>query len=191
MSGQIDSYTLPPAVRRIAGAFRIIGWISFWAQIVLAVVSGFVLLFAVSSLSVRTGANNAGTGFGLFFAICGLVALFLGAYWAFRYTRLSRRLKSVDSSTRPKPKDAMQAIRMGLIINLAGMLLSLLGAEAIIGVLLAKSLSQPQVGIYNPGNIRDFIQSLDIFIVQANTHIIAAHFAAIVSSLLLLRSVNR
>ncbi|NET32316.1 MAG: DUF3611 family protein [Cyanothece sp. SIO1E1] len=188
MAGPIDSYSLPPAVRRIATSFRIFGWVSFWVQIVLAVVASLVLLFA----SLNENADNPATGFGLFFATCGLVTLYLGVFWAFRYTRLAKRLKGSGSGPRPKPKDAMQALRLGLIINLVGMLLTLMGAEAIVGALLAKSLAQPQgVGLFNSRNITQFIQSLDIFLVQANTHTLVAHFVGIVASLFLVQSVNR
>lgn len=187
MSGPTDPYSLPPAVRRIAGAFRLFGWISFWVQIVLAVVAAGILLIA--SVSPRTEANNPGTGAGLFLAVCGLIALFLGAYWGFRYTRLSRRLKYADAGTRPKPKDAMQTIRSGLVINSIGMFLTLLGAEATIGALFVKSLSQLGGGIaLDPTR---YIQPLDIFIVQANIHTIVAHFVGLIGSLLLFRSVNR
>lgn len=64
---------LSPA--RIAGALRIIGWLSFWIQIVLGVVSAIILLFAGTNLrapspnpNVPTSpvAANPGTGAGLF-----------------------------------------------------------------------------------------------------------------------------
>ncbi|HEY9703082.1 MAG TPA: DUF3611 family protein, partial [Allocoleopsis sp.] len=76
----------------------------------------------------------------------------------------------------------------GLIANLAGMLLAVLGAEAITGVLLGKSiaLSQGSIAILNPQNLQNIIQPLDIFIVLANTHTITAHFGGIVASLWLL-----
>lgn len=190
MASRLDSYSLPPAVRRIAGAFRIVGWIGFWAQLVLAVVSSLVLLFAAPSL--RSGSNNPGTGVGLLFAVLGLVLLYIGAYWAYRYTQLSKRLQTPDTKVRPKPADVVSALRIGLIINLVGMLLTLLGAEAIVGALLAKSLSQPQGGaIYDLGRSTQFIQSFDIFIVQANTNTIMAHFVGVVASLWLVRSMSR
>jgi len=191
-SSNLDSNPLPPAVRRIAGAFRSAGWVSFWGQIVLAVVSTLVLLFSTASINVRSGANNPGTSTGLFFAICGLILVYAGAYWSFRYTRLSRQLQTADPKVRPKRGDAIQAVRIGLMINLVGMLLTLLGAQAIVGSLLAKSLSQPQGGaIYDPGRITQFIQSLDIFIVQANTNTVTAHFVGILASLWLVRCMSR
>jgi hypothetical protein len=160
------------------------------------VVSSLVLLFAGSSLSIAT--NNTGTGaptastetgFGLFFAVCGLIVLFLGAYWAFRYTRLSRRLKSPNAQVRPKRGDALQALQFGLIINLVGMLLTILGSQAIVGSLVAKSFAQG-VAIFS-GNPLRFINPLDVFLVQANVNIIMAHFVGVVATLWLFRAMNR
>ena len=68
-----------------------------------------------------------------------------------------------------------------------------MGAEAITGTLLAKSLAQAQggVAIYDPQFINRLIQPLDIFVVLANTHTITAHFAGIVVSLWLYSRINR
>lgn len=192
MSSRIDS--LPPAIRRVSNMFRITGWASFWAQTVLGVIATLVLLFAGSTLSLQRGANrpNPETGLGLFFAGLALVALFAGAYWAFRYKRLSNQLTSPKSTYRPKPSDAIRLLRIGLFINLGGMLLGIIGAQAIAGSLLAKALVQPQGGgFYTPQNITQFLQSIDIFVVQANTNIIMAHFIGLVASLWLLQFMGK
>ncbi|MFM7427537.1 MAG: DUF3611 family protein [Elainella sp.] len=202
MANPTDSNSLPPALRRVATAFRFGGWISFWTQIVLAVVSGVVLLFAAGSFGaaatqpvapvpgavpVPSGGVNPGTGAGLFLAVLGLLALFAGAYWAFRYTRLSRKLRSAQD--RPKRGAALQALYIGLGINLVGMLLTILGAQAIVGSLVAKSFAQG-IGIFS-GNFQRFINPLDIFLVQANTNTIMAHFIGLVATLAILRAVER
>lgn len=187
-------YTLPPAVRRIAGSFRIVGWVSFWVQAVLAVISSLVLLFALVNLGARSGSGggNPGTGVGLLFAALGLVAVYLSAFWAFRYTRLGRRLRSPDSARRPSPKDALQALRLGTMISMAGMLITLFGGQALIGSLLAKALAQPQGGtVFVPGNINQYVEAFDIFVVQANTNTLLAHFVSLAATLWLLRTVNR
>jgi len=193
MTGELE-YSLPPAIRRISGSFRWLGWISFWVQVVLGVISSLALLFAVASLTGRSGSNNnPGAGAGLFFSACGLVAVYLGAYWAFRYTRMARRLRSRDESRRPKPKDAIRLLKFGLYISMGGMLLTLLGAEATVGSLLAKALSQPQgAAVFGaPNSITQFVQPLDIFVVQANTNILLAHFGGLFCTLWVLNSVDR
>lgn len=61
------------------------------------------------------------------------------------------------------------------------MLLMILGSGATIGVLLVKSVAQPQgVAIYDPNRI---IRSLDVFVAAASTTGITAHFVAATTSL--------
>lgn len=200
MVKQSDSLSLPPAVRRVAGALRYVGWASFWVQLVLAVVSAIVLAFAGSNLNTPVATNpalpntpvaaaNPGTGAGLFFAFLGLVALFVGTYWAFRYTRLSLQLKSPGNQARPRRGDAVQMLQFGLLINLAGMLLTILGAQAISGSLVLKSFEQG-FGFFS-GNPLRFITPLDLLVVQANANTIMAHFIGLLATLWLIRCVNR
>lgn len=190
-----DRSPLPAAIQRIANTFRLTGWISFWVQVVLGTVTSLVLIFSTLILQTEnrtpgpTNSTNPGAGAGVFLAILGIVALYIGIYWSFRYTRLSRRLKTSDAP--PTPKALMDAIRMGLTINMLGMLLALLGAEALIGSLFAKALSQPQSGVAFYERITQAIQPIDILIVQANTNTVLAHFVGLAASLWLLRSMNR
>ncbi|GAB4381902.1 MAG: hypothetical protein Kow00121_41330 [Elainellaceae cyanobacterium] len=163
----------------------------------LGVISGIVLTFAGSnlrsvpnpSLSTAPASANPGTGAGLFFAVLGLLCLFAGAYWAFRYTRLSRRLKTPNAQNRPSRGDTAQLLQIGLLINLAGLLLAILGAQAIAGSLVLKSFEQGFV-IFS-GNPLRFITPLDLFVVQANANTIMAHFIGLIASLWLIRCVNR
>jgi hypothetical protein len=187
------SNSLPPAVIRIARSFRMSGWISFWVQIVLAVVSGAVLAFA--GINIGGAANqpgavpNPGIGGGILFAVFGLLALFAGAYWAFSYTRLSRKLQRADAQGRPKPGDLIRTLRIGLLINLVGMLLTILGCQAIVGSLVGKSVAQ--VGGIFSGNLSKFVTPLDIFVVQANINTILAHFIGVVATLWLIQVMSR
>lgn len=181
-----------PTLQRVANTFRLTGWIGFWIQLVLVIVSSLILLFAAASggRSDSLSSTNPGTAPGLFFALCGILVLCFSTYWCFRYTRIAKQLQAPDHSLRPSKGKAIQAIRIGLITNLVGMLLTLLGAEATVGGLLAKSLSQSQgvTTIYDPSRL---IQSLDIFVVQATTNVVIAQFAGLVTSLWLLQRINR
>jgi Protein of unknown function (DUF3611) len=197
MNSELD-YSLPPAIRRISAAFRWAGWVSFWIQVVLAVVSSLMLLSALGLIGARTAAGgaNAGTGVGVLLALAGLVAVYSSIYWAFRYALLGRRLRSRDASKRPSPKDAIQVLRIGIVISMVGMLLTLFGGQALIGSLLLKALLQPQGGtVFMPGNINQYVEAFHprifIFIVQANTNTLLAHFVSLSATLWLLRTVNR
>ena len=96
MTNQLDNDKLPVAVQRVAFALRTTGWVCFWVQLVLAVVAAIILLFAIPfaipSATVAGRSNSAGTGGGVFFALCGLAVLAYSVYRSFRFTRLSRQL---------------------------------------------------------------------------------------------------
>ena len=196
MTNQLDTDKLPVAVQRVAFALRTTGWVCFWVQSVLAVVATIILLFAIPfaipSATAPGSSTSAGTGGGVFFALCGLAVLGYSVYRAWRFTRLSRELRSPAANTvRPKKADTIKQIRMALWSNLSGMLLTLIGAEAISGTLLAKSLAQPQA-LFGAGvDFSRFIQPLDIFVVLANTHATVAHFVGIVGALWLLDRIHK
>ncbi|MBW4577417.1 MAG: DUF3611 family protein [Aphanothece sp. CMT-3BRIN-NPC111] len=199
MPEKSDTHPLPSALKQIAVTLRLTGWIGFWVQLVLAVVSSLILLFAIllagrpAPVNGTIAVNNTGpgTGGGAFFAVCGLFVLYFSIYQAFRCTRIARRLQDPNPNLRPKKADTIKFLRFGLIVSLVGMLLGVLAAESITGTLLGKSLAQPQ-SLYNPAiNLRELIQPLDIFVVLANTHTIAAHFAGIAAGLWLLNRLTR
>lgn len=180
-----DTSSIPPAAQRIVFTLRTFGWISFWLQVVLGVVSAIILLVSVAfNTNTKAQGSSQGTGFGIFFAICGLVALGIGAFFAFRYTRISRQLLETG---RPSKAETLQAIRLGLIVNLVGMLLTILGSQAVVGSVLTKSLSQ-QGAVLDPSR---YVQPLDLFVVQGNINTITAHFAGIVASLWLFNRVSK
>ncbi len=195
MTNQLDTDKLPAAVQRVAFALRTVGWICFWVQLVLAVVAAIILLFAIPfaipSATAAAASTSAGTSGGVFFAICGLLVLGYSVYRAFRFTRLSRQLRSPANAVRPKKADTVKQVQFTLVSNLVGMLLTLVGAEAISGTLLAKSLAQPQALFGATVDLGRFIQPLDIFVVLANTHATVAHFVGIVGALWLLDRIHK
>lgn len=194
MSNKSDPPALPPSVQRVVPVFRYAGWASFWVQLVLAVVAALIFLFCIPLAIPRANVvntTNPGTGPGTFFAISGLVALGISIYWSWRYTRVANQLQSSNPNLRPKKADALKLLQRGLLLNLIGMLLTLLGAEAINGTLLAKSISSQGVVFTDPSALSRFIQPLDIFLVLGNTHTIVAHFAGISTALWLINWVNK
>ncbi|OLP17133.1 hypothetical protein BST81_17430 [Leptolyngbya sp. 'hensonii'] len=179
----------PPTVQQVARNFRFVGWISFWVQLVVAVVASFILMFAGVSNNIRPNtAPDPGRGSGLFLTVCGLLLLYGGIYWAFRYTRLARRLVNVAPEDRPKKADTIQSLRIGLLLNLGGMGLTLLGAGATVGALFFKASTQQGGFVNDPSRL---IQALDIFVVQANTNILLGLFIGLFAGLFLLNRIIR
>jgi Protein of unknown function (DUF3611) len=192
---QDRSEPLPTSLRQIALTFRLSGWISFWTQLVLAVFS--LLALALAAISPRPTATpnnpattNPGTGFGIFLAGCGLVILLGSIYLAFRYTRIARQLQSPNASVRPRKADTIKVLRLGLLVSLGGMLVTLFGAYAIVGTLVGKSISGQALTtpFLDPSRI---ISGSDMFGVQSNLNTLGGHFVGIVSSLWLLNRIER
>lgn len=181
-----------PTIQKIATTFRLTGWVSVWAQGILTLVSGFTLLFAggASTRTPGTTAASPGTGIGGFLTLLGIGVLVFNIYWAFsRYVLIGRKLRG-DAADRPKKSDTIQAIRVGLIASLAGMLLALIGAEAIVGALAAKAFTQGFGSFVNVDPSK-FIQPLDVLVVQASINVILAQFLGIAAALWLLNRMSR
>ena len=192
-----DSHKL----QRIATALRLTGWASFWLELVFATASGLLLAFAISGRNFTRSAETPlpgggvvqgvtpGLGIGIFWATCGLAVLLFSLFLAFRYTRFARRLRNPNPTVHPKKADVMQVLRLGVMVGLVGLAVSILGGGASLGVLLSKSITQPQgVAIYDPSrNIR----SVDVFVAMANMNGIAGHFVALVAALGLYSGLDR
>lgn len=193
MSNPSEPPALPASVQRVAVALRRAGWICFWVQLVLAVISGIILFFAAVAAQATGGggSTSAVTSGGLFFAVAGLLVLGFSTYQAYAYTRLSKRLRE-GGPQRPSRAETIKQIRTTLISNLVGMTLTLIAAEAIGGILFAKALSQPTSQfIFGTGTVRDFIQPLDLIVVLASNHTILAHFVGIVASIWLIDQIYK
>lgn len=180
---------------RVANILRLVSWLSLWIQLAFGVGAVLTLAFAitgriftrsvtpaVAGVGVISQGTTPGLGIGIFWAICGVIALLFTIYLAFRQTRFARRLRNPDSNLHPKKADVIQVLRLGIIVSLAGMLLTILGGGATLGVLLAKSITQPQglTTVYDPAR---YIRSIDVFVALANMNGITAHFVGTVASL--------
>ena len=185
------THSLPPAVKKISFNLQRWGFWSFWLQLVLGIIAAVTLLFSTPVLfdTERADPANQGNQFGIFCAFLGIMLLTGAIVISFRYGRIGRRIIDRDPARRPKKSDTLQLVRIGLILNLVGMLFALLGAEALVGLTLAKALRvSPQLIGARP---QDYVNSFDMLIIQANTNTIAAHFAGIVTSLVLLNRIAR
>jgi len=180
---------LPPAVQRASSSLKWAGRLGLWLESILGAVSLVTVLVALPELVGEPSGGRPSAAGGVFFALCGLVALAIAIYLSFRYTRLSGTLLTSDAEDRPSRARIINLLRFGLVVNLVGMLLTVLGTQAIVGIVLFKSLTQPQLVIGADPN--DFVNSIDLLIIQANVNAIAAHFAGIAISLWLLERISR
>eukprot|EP00741_Cyanophora_paradoxa_P005672 tig00000903_g5499.t1 len=197
-------------LQSLPGSLRRWGWFGFWAQLVLCSISSMILLFsrAFQDPYATGAAAGAASGVaGLSSALLGLGCSFLSLFWQYGYIRLAKRVRRREQElvgqqegaggTLPVLEEELQgkfesargevarSLKIGLFINLVGMFLTLIGAEATIGVLMGKALAQ---GVVNPWGAAPgrFVQALDIFIVQANTNTLFSHFVGLCVGLRLL-----
>ena len=188
MLGQARHAQIHPMLRKIAVAFRLYGWIGFWAQLTMVFLSGFVLLLAMFGQNFSPNANS-GTAIGIFWAICGIALLVVAILFDFRYVRIAKSLLHEPGSVlHPKRHETLQLMRWGTGIGVVGMILALFGAGASVGVLVAKTVSQPPgVAIVDPNRI---VRALDVFVVLANLNLIAAHLIGTAISFWLLDRIH-
>jgi heme/copper-type cytochrome/quinol oxidase subunit 2 len=184
-----DQPSLAPNLQDIAKTISFTGWITVWVQLVLLIVSGLALLFAATDRDFAQQ-QNTDLGVGIFWGVCGIVVLLFSVYWNFGYTRLGKRLANPNLTLHPSKGETLRAMRLGIMVSLVGILISILGAGATVGLLVgkSKSVSQPPgVAITDPYRI---IRAMDVFVEVANINSIAAHFVSTVDSLWLLEKVH-
>lgn len=192
-----------PVLRDVASRLNRANWISWWCQVILTVISSITLLFARSVLTALGGVSAQAAPGGFLFAGTGIVLSYLSIIWTWGGTRLARRLRRNNSSkvgfSRIKAATMIRrAIAIGATLNCFGMLITLIGAEQIVGLLAAKVLTMQGVSPFQAfGGGAGFglgtaqsVQPLDVLIVQANTNTLLSHFLSLICSLILTRSVH-
>jgi len=185
MTGELG-YALPPAIRRIATNFKRVGWVSLWMQIVVGVIAS--ILFVFNALEPNSGFSSASADL---FTTVGILAIFVSAFWGFRYVRLGRKLSTSNPDLRPKPKDAIRAIRIGIMISLIGMLITIFGAEVVIADLWTRSLRQVATFGAITQDSSAFINAADIAVVFSVVNAIFAHYVGLTASIWLEYITNR
>ncbi|NJL82487.1 MAG: DUF3611 family protein [Chloroflexaceae bacterium] len=185
------SKSLPIAVQRAASSLSLAGNIGFWVQLVLGVIATLILLFASTTFigGDRNDATAQGSAFAIFCAAGGVLALIVSIIFFFRYRRMGQAMQDPDPINRPKKTFTLRMVKLGLVANLVGMLLAIIGAEAFAGVLFAKAAKIPQgAAVFNTTAL---VEPVEIMVILANTHTISSHFAGIVVGLWLLDRLNR
>jgi Protein of unknown function (DUF3611) len=179
---------IPAALEKIARAFRFYGWVGFWVQIVMAFLATIALLFTISGQAFSTD-STSGPGVAIFWAICGIGVLVVSILFNVRYIRISKGLRHEPGALlHPHKKGAIRLLRLGAFLGIAGMLLALLGSGTSVGVLVAKTVSQPPgIAITDPNKI---VRAMDVFVVLANITLIAAHLAGTVIAFWLLDRIH-
>lgn len=174
-------------MRKVGQTLKWAGFAGFWIQVFLAVVSSVTLALAIVNENER---SNSGVGLSLFCAVCGLICLIVGICISFRYGKMANKFFQ-PNITPPKKSTTIKIVQIAIVISLVGTLTTVLGAQTIAGIVLSKTLSLDPGKIFNSQTNTEFVNSLDVFIIQACINIIAGHFAGIVSSLWILNQIDK
>ena len=124
-----------------------------------------------------------GPSISLWLTLFGVVAGFLSTFWSFGYTRLSRRLYKYlstgpdDHSKRVKKTDVLNTLMRGSWINVLGLGSTLLGLQATVGLLVAKTLTNATANPFLAGGAGSYnpVLALDVFLVQVCSLLLLAH----------------
>jgi hypothetical protein len=182
----------------IAGALRRLGWLRFWIQVTLAVVVVGVLLF--NNVGARFSANSAralGLGPGISLTTLAFLLLLWGIWQSGLLIRCGRALAS---PVRPSRGETARLIKRGLLADLGGLTLAVVGYQAMAGSLFVQA-SQQVPGFFGaqiqqaPGSAGRVvglpITSIEMLSVLGNTQVLFAHLIGLWISLWLLQRIYR
>ncbi len=189
-----DNYSpgIPPKIESISTSLKWSGWIGFWVQLLTGVISAVFLIIGAASNSAASQLATEGTEISVFFAICALVCLAVSIYFYFRYTKMSYLLLNPNPAIRPSKNNTIKFIKLGLLVNLTGTALAIVGTQSIVGVILIfKALVQNPLTIGANQNTSTLILPADMFNITANTATVTAHFFGLLITLWLLNKIEK
>ncbi|GKY93634.1 hypothetical protein MPSEU_000330800 [Mayamaea pseudoterrestris] len=171
-----------PVILEVSKSLQRVSFFSWWAQVILSTVAAVILGFAKNVLNQRGSGSSGGPN--LFLSGPGLLLSACSILWTWgNGARLSRRLVTKPTSRVDASTLLRRAIRVGVVLNMAGLLFNLLAANQIIGGLAVKVLTQQASATQWAANGIQGLQPLDILVVQANTNSILSHFLSLGSLL--------
>jgi hypothetical protein len=178
-SNNPSSYLLKDSIMKEAvQILQRTSWLSWWSQMILTVISTVILGFAKTS-HAKDAPNLVLSGVAVF--ISGLSIVWTWGNGA----RLSRRLQYKPATRGAAANMLRRAVRVGVLLNLAGLLCNLLAAQEIIGGLALKVLTQRQ-SLLDGG-----LQPLDVLVVQANANSLLSHYISLACLLYLTQQITR
>jgi hypothetical protein len=180
---------IDPVVKDAALILRRLSWFTWWSQLTLTTVSAITLLFARNVIEAQSGAIAAPSLPNFLLAGVSIGLSFFSIFWTWANRRLARRL--LRKPTKPLQAATMlrKSITAGVTLNLFGMLTSLISAEQIVGALAIKVLTsapaRTTVALLESSS--NYLQPLDILVVQASTNTLFSHFTSLAALLYMTR----
>ncbi len=159
--------------RKLAKKLNLFGWIGFWAQLLIALLSTPLLIFAAMGRGINPGGPDLGDA--LSWGAASLLLLGAAVFLDFHHTRVSLRLaRNPAHYLSPENHAAFGFLGVASIIGALGAILAFAGVGMSISLLIAKTVSQPPgIAITDPNRI---VRALDVFTLLLNFNLLFAHF---------------
>jgi len=182
----------------ISAALRRLGWVRFWVQVALGVVVVGVLMF--NNIGGRLAANSSralGLGPGISLTTLSFLLLLWCLWQSWLIVRCGRAL---NSTARPSKGETARLVKRGLVADLVGVTLAVVGYQSLAGSLFVQA-SQQVPGFFGAqiqgaagtaGRVVGLpITSIEMLSVLSNTQVLFAHLIALMISLWLLQRIYR
>eukprot|EP00197_Chlamydomonas_leiostraca_P001982 CAMPEP_0202856918 /NCGR_PEP_ID=MMETSP1391-20130828/38_1 /ASSEMBLY_ACC=CAM_ASM_000867 /TAXON_ID=1034604 /ORGANISM="Chlamydomonas leiostraca, Strain SAG 11-49" /LENGTH=276 /DNA_ID=CAMNT_0049535635 /DNA_START=65 /DNA_END=895 /DNA_ORIENTATION=+ len=172
-------------LREASGATKSLSFVGFWVQFALSVVSAGILVFSVAFVPKTPG---SGIDVSKYLTLVGVLAAFASSLFAHGFLTLSRKLQSGGT--------VAKAYLVGTLLTnnaicLAGIGITVIGLQASVGTLVAKTLATAVSGPFTVQQGGNALVSLDVFALQASTNTLLCHVIGLLFTNLMLRLVNR
>ena len=190
MADQLDFQLLSLGMRRI-------GWIRFWIQSALGIISAGILLFYNVGGNLGKGSlKAAGLSSGLSITT---LSFFILMYSLWHGWLIVKNARALNSQARPSRGETSRLIKRGVIVDLLGLVSSVVGYQALAGALTVQAASQvsgffggPMMSARSTNVMPTFpITSIEMLSVLSNTQILMAHLVGLICSLWFLQRIYR
>jgi hypothetical protein len=179
-----------PTPQEIAQWFRRLGWVGLVLQALLGFLPLLVVIARVLSSQPWPG---QGVSLGLWLALVCLSVLLFSIYWCFRYTQLAANLEYPDR--RPSKSTVQRVLKLGLLTNLAILVIATLIALWQVSAMTLQMLTIPQgATVITPNQMPTagaLITPSNMILIHALVSTIAAGLVGLVVALLLIFQVGR
>lgn len=174
-------------LRASAPAQKNLSFIAFWLQFALSVVSGLILLFSIAFAPRPPGMTPAGD-VSKWLTLVGVVLAFVSTFFAHGFLNLAKKVQEGGQVGR---EWLVNSLLTNNTINLWGIGVTIIGLQASVGTLVAKTLVTSVSTPYAVPQANNALVSLDVFALQASTNTLLCHLLGLIFTNMLLGVVNK
>ncbi len=179
----------PSKIDSLAQAFGRLGWVGFWAQVVLGAAPLIMMVYVFAFSGSASASTRTGLPFVEYLSIASFLVLVFTTFWFFRYTRVARRLR--EPAARPSESSLLRTVSIGLVASTLGILFSMLVLLFEVGHMLFYFLSAPQAGVPTvqttiTGQLTSWVSAVDMMSLMSLILTLGAEVLALILGLFLL-----